>query len=144
MKLKSKRRAKSISSRRKNVKDKTIIIHCSKNSKATKKKWCWFSVYDDVYLHSFFFVHFVILHLLLITTQQRFFWRMILIEKTLKNTFSNYLMKWLMKLQKNNLLFRRSSSKQNFFWCCMLLRDVIIHNIEDCESRVFMIKWSQK
>jgi hypothetical protein len=50
------------------------------------------------------------------------FLRMILIEKTLKNTFLNYSIKWSTELQKNNSLSRRSSSKRNFFWCCMLTK----------------------
>jgi hypothetical protein len=36
---KSRRRAKSISSRKKNVKNKTIISHCLWHSKATEKEW---------------------------------------------------------------------------------------------------------
>jgi iron-sulfur cluster repair protein YtfE (RIC family) len=35
-------------------------------------------------------------------TQQMLFLQMILIEKTLKNTFSNYLMIWSIELSKNN------------------------------------------
>jgi hypothetical protein len=54
--------------------------------------------------------------------QLMFSLQMILIEKALKNTFSNYSMKWSTELQKNNSLFRRSSSKRNFFRCCMLTK----------------------
>jgi hypothetical protein len=63
IKSKSRRRAKSISSRRKNVRNKTITNHCLWHSKATEKEWFSFSVYDDVYLHSSFSDHFVTLHL---------------------------------------------------------------------------------
>jgi hypothetical protein len=48
--------------------------------------------------------------------------QMILIEETLKNTFSNCLMIWSTELSKNNSSSRFSSSKRNFFRCCMLTR----------------------
>jgi hypothetical protein len=43
------------------------------------------------------------------------FLQMILIEKTLKNIYSNCLMIWWIELSKNNLSSRSSSSKRNFF-----------------------------
>ncbi len=64
---KSKRRAKSISSRRKNVSDKTIIIHYLWHSKAREKECLSFFICYDVYLKSLSFDYFVTLHLLLIT-----------------------------------------------------------------------------
>jgi hypothetical protein len=50
------------------------------------------------------------------------FLQMILIEKALKNIFSNYLMIWSIKLSKNNSLSRFSSSKRNFFRCYTLIK----------------------
>jgi hypothetical protein len=49
--------------------------------------------------------------------------QMILIEKALKNTSSNCLMKWSTELSKNNSSSRFSSSKRNFFRCCMLTKN---------------------
>jgi hypothetical protein len=54
--------------------------------------------------------------------QLMLFLQMILIEKTLKNTSSNYLMIWSTELSKNNSSSRFSSSKRNFFRCCMLTK----------------------
>jgi hypothetical protein len=51
------------------------------------------------------------------------FLRMILIEKALKNTFSNCLKIWSIELSKNNLSSRFSSSKRNFFRCCVLTKN---------------------
>jgi hypothetical protein len=48
--------------------------------------------------------------------------QMILIEKTLKNISSNYLMIWSIELLKNNSQFRFSSSKRNFFRCYTLTK----------------------
>jgi hypothetical protein len=74
IKSKFKRRAKSISSRKKNVRDKTITYHCLWHSEATEKEWFWFFVYDDVYLHSSSSDHFVTLHLLLTTSWLHLLW----------------------------------------------------------------------
>jgi hypothetical protein len=52
---KSKRRAKSISSRRKNVRDETITIHCLWHSKATEKEWFFILCLRWCLSTSFFF-----------------------------------------------------------------------------------------
>jgi hypothetical protein len=49
--------------------------------------------------------------------------QMILIEKTLKNISSNFLMIWSTELSKSNSLSRSLSSKRNFSRCCMLKRN---------------------
>jgi hypothetical protein len=48
--------------------------------------------------------------------------QMILIEKTLKNISSNYLMIWSIELSKNNSSSRFSSSKRNFSRCYTLTK----------------------
>jgi hypothetical protein len=50
------------------------------------------------------------------------FLQMILIEKTLKNIFSNCLMIWSIKLSKNDSSSQFSSSKRNFFRCYTLTK----------------------
>jgi hypothetical protein len=51
------------------------------------------------------------------------FLQIILIEKMLKNIFSNYLIIWLIELSKNNSSSRFSSSKRNFSRCYTLTKN---------------------
>ncbi len=57
------------------------------------------------------------------------FLQMILIEKRLKNSFSNCLIIWSIELLKNNSSSRSSSSKRNFSRCYTLTKSSFNENI---------------
>jgi hypothetical protein len=117
---KSKRRAKSISSRRKRIKNKTITNHCLWQSKATEKEWFWFSVYDDVYLHSSLSDHLVTLHSSSSHyVENALFSVQMLIDHVNLNTFfknkklNKKKTRWWKKLNDLNLHIEYKSNKQN-------------------------------
>jgi hypothetical protein len=116
IKSKSKQRAQLISSRKKNVKDKTIIIHCLWHSKATEEewflifclRWCLFTIV--------FFDHLMSLHSFLITI------RLQIICTTIR--FIEYLIQIIKYLVRDDIWFDRVLEKSN----CQMLYDVIINS----------------
>jgi hypothetical protein len=137
--LKSKRWAKSISSRKKNVRDKTIIIHCSRHSKATEKEWCWFSVYDDVYLHSSFSAYFVILHLSFHHSIISFFVTSIILEDELIAKLIKKL-----KFSENVKFIHESMNRKKIFFNVQNIHVAFIVNFEDLRFLIVNVNQSLK
>jgi uncharacterized UPF0160 family protein len=57
--------------------------------------------------------------------------------------FSDSLVDLINDLRSSIVIYQKANSIIETFEA-FLLRDVTIHNTEDCESRVLMIEWSQK